>query len=149
MYTKSKPQKFSKRLNFFAAITTIVALSVFAYAVLIQKPVDYEISEAANFPGDVNGDGVVNILDFQLLSNSFGKSHGQTGYDARCDFNGDNSVNVLDFQVLSNNFGKSGTVTSTLTPRLTATPTPNVTQGPKPTMSPSTGAGIGPVSLIY
>jgi len=56
--------------------------------------------------GDVNGDGVVNILDFQLLSNSFGKSQGQTGYNANADFNGDNVVNILDFQILSNNFGK-------------------------------------------
>ena len=56
--------------------------------------------------GDVNKDGHVNILDFQLLSNSFGKSQGQTGYNPNADFNKDNSVNVLDFQILSNNFGK-------------------------------------------
>jgi len=57
-------------------------------------------------PGDVNRDGVVNILDFQLLSNSFGKSLGQTGYNANADFNKDNTVNIMDFQILSNNFGK-------------------------------------------
>ncbi len=56
-------------------------------------------------PGDVNRDGRVDILDFQLLSNSFGKLPGQTGYDGRCDFNSSNTVDILDFQILSNNFG--------------------------------------------
>lgn len=57
-------------------------------------------------PGDANGDGMVDIIDFQLLSNSYGLQQGQTRYDARCDFNGDNVVDILDFQILSNNFGK-------------------------------------------
>lgn len=57
-------------------------------------------------PGDVNRDNLVNILDFQLLSNSFGKSSGQAGYNANADFNGDSRIDILDFQVLSNNFGR-------------------------------------------
>ncbi len=57
-------------------------------------------------PGDVDGNGSVNILDFQLLSNTFGKTSGQAGYDVRADFDGSNTITILDFQILSNNFGR-------------------------------------------
>jgi hypothetical protein len=53
-------------------------------------------------PGDVNGDGSVNILDYTLLSNAFGTSNPDA------DFNSDGIVNILDFQILSNNFGRVG-----------------------------------------
>lgn len=51
--------------------------------------------------GDINCDKVINILDFQLLSNNFGTT------DSAADLNKDGTVNILDFQILSNNFGKS------------------------------------------
>src|SRR3989344_5923263 len=91
-------------LSLAGGFTVLVFLNVY----LVQKTKPTVESSAANFQGDVDGNGIVNILDFQLLSNSFGRSQGQTGYDARCDFDGSNSVNILDFQVLSNNFGKTG-----------------------------------------
>jgi len=49
--------------------------------------------------GDTNTDGIVNILDFQILSNNFGSG------DPSSDINNDGTVNILDFQILSNNFG--------------------------------------------
>jgi len=51
--------------------------------------------------GDINGDNVVNILDYTLLSNAFGSS------DANSDINNDGVVNILDYTLLSNNFGAS------------------------------------------
>ena len=120
--------------RFALAVAITLLVSILTITILVLRPREIKIGKAA-LPGDVNGDGIVNILDFQLLSNSFGKSVGQTGYDARCNFNADNSVNVLDFQILSNNFGKTETVTNT--------PTPKVTQGPTPTFPPPpTGGGI-------
>lgn len=66
----------------------------------------YEFSLQLNAtPGDIDLNGSVNILDFQLLSNTFGKSVGQTGYDQRADFDNSGSITILDFQILSNNFG--------------------------------------------
>jgi pectate lyase len=59
--------------------------------------------------GDCNGDSIVDVLDFQLLSNTFGKSQGQSGYNPSCDFDSSNSVDILDFQFLSNNFGRPAT----------------------------------------
>lgn len=51
--------------------------------------------------GDINSDGVVNILDYILLSNKFGLA------DSASDLNKDGIVNILDFIILSNNFGVS------------------------------------------
>ncbi len=51
--------------------------------------------------GDINNDGVVNILDYTLLSNAFGSS------DPDSDLNDDGIVNILDYTILSNNFGST------------------------------------------
>jgi len=51
--------------------------------------------------GDINCDGVVNIIDFQILSNRFGIN------DPSADLNNDGIVNIIDYQILSNNFGRS------------------------------------------
>jgi hypothetical protein len=51
--------------------------------------------------GDINGDRIVNILDFTLLSNAFGTNN------SAADLNHDSIVNILDFTLLSNNFGKT------------------------------------------
>ncbi|HUE98253.1 MAG TPA: S-layer homology domain-containing protein [Anaerolineales bacterium] len=52
--------------------------------------------------GDINGNNRVDILDYQMLSNTFG------GTSSVSDLNGDGSVNILDYQYLSNGFGKVG-----------------------------------------
>lgn len=57
--------------------------------------------------GDCDGINGVDILDFQLLSNTFGKVPGDPGYDARCNFTGEPIIDILDYQILSNNFGKN------------------------------------------
>ena len=49
-------------------------------------------------PADVNGDGVVNILDLTLVAQAFGKD----GLDA--DVNGDGVVNVFDLVFVANQF---------------------------------------------
>ncbi len=51
--------------------------------------------------GDINSDGIVNILDYTLLANAFGTT------DTKADLNSDGIVNILDYTILSNNFGKT------------------------------------------
>jgi hypothetical protein len=48
---------------------------------------------------DINGDGVVNVLDLQILANVI---LGVSGCPGSCDINIDGSVNVLDLQLLIN-----------------------------------------------
>ena len=74
--------------------------------------------------GDANNDNQINLLDFSLLSGTFGKSSSTTGYDSRADFNNDNIINLLDFSLLAKNFGKAGLASSPLA--LTTVNTPQV-----------------------
>jgi hypothetical protein len=56
--------------------------------------------------GDINGDGVVNILDGIKLANAFNSVPGDSNWNAKADLNGDGVVNILDAIVLANNFGQ-------------------------------------------
>ncbi|MCK6578870.1 MAG: hypothetical protein L6Q98_12255, partial [Anaerolineae bacterium] len=58
--------------------------------------------------GDADDSNHVNISDFSILSAAYGKSQGQSGYDARADFTGDSSVGISDFSLLAYNFGLVG-----------------------------------------
>ena len=53
-------------------------------------------------PEDVNGDGVVNILDLTLVASNFGK-RGRTDADV----NGDNVVNILDLTQVADTLGNT------------------------------------------
>ncbi|MEM7683035.1 MAG: dockerin type I domain-containing protein [Planctomycetota bacterium] len=58
-----------------------------------------------NLDGDANGDGVVDLLDFDVLAQNFGQP--TAGGASAGDFNGDGVVDLLDFDLLSQNFGNS------------------------------------------
>ncbi len=58
--------------------------------------------------GDANNDNVIELLDFSILANTFGKSAGETNYDERADFNQDDAVDLNDFSLLAANFGAQG-----------------------------------------
>jgi hypothetical protein len=55
--------------------------------------------------GDVNGDGVVNGLDFGFFRSAFGLAAGDPGYLAYLDFDGDGAINGLDFAQFRTRFG--------------------------------------------
>lgn len=54
--------------------------------------------------GDFNGDGVVDILDLDILSTNFGQMGGAATPDDG-DANDDGKVDILDLDLLSSNFG--------------------------------------------
>lgn len=55
-------------------------------------------------PGDVDRDGCVDDLDYDLLSQSYNRSVEEGGADPRADFNGDGWVDVLDYLILYDNW---------------------------------------------
>jgi len=57
----------------------------------------------APIPGDVNGDGGVDVSDLF----DFSKTYGSTGQYPNCDFNADNKVDVEDLYIFSKNYGKT------------------------------------------
>ena len=66
---------------------------------------------------DINGDGVVDILDFVILGDNFNNGDGQAVLGTG-DINGDGEVDILDFVLLGDNFG------NTLPAPLAAVPEP-------------------------
>jgi hypothetical protein len=51
--------------------------------------------------GDINGDGVVNCADLDIVKASFGKKAGQNGFDMRADVNDDGVVDILDLSFVA------------------------------------------------
>ena len=51
--------------------------------------------------GDLNGDGIVNCVDLDLVKAYFGKTSLQPGFDPRADANGDGVVNILDLSLVA------------------------------------------------
>ena len=77
-------------------------------ALLDENPkirIDIEVWREAGgsmITGDINGDGIVNILDLVLVAGRFG----QSGQDS-ADVNGDGIVNILDLVLVAGAFGNA------------------------------------------
>ena len=56
--------------------------------------------------GDLNQDGIVNILDAIQAASAFGSYPGHPKWNEQADINRDGVVNILDVIILANNFGK-------------------------------------------
>ncbi len=67
-----------------------------------------QFSFGALTPGDLNSDNQVTVTDISILSGSFAKTPGQSGYNALADFNCDGNINVVDISILSGSFGLVG-----------------------------------------
>jgi len=70
-----------------------------------------EVSEAERQAlremGDVNGDGVIDQKDIDLLKVAFGTQKGESGYVEACDLNHDGVIDYKDLTKASSNYGKS------------------------------------------
>ena len=64
-------------------------------------------SEPEKIAGDINSDGVVNILDLVFVASAFGKTEPN---DA--DVNGDGVINILDLVFVASNFGNAAAAPS-------------------------------------
>jgi hypothetical protein len=64
----------------------------------------FSIPICSSIPGDINGDGVVNIFDYNILVGNFGKC----GTNIPGDIDGNGCVNIFDYNILVTNFGKKG-----------------------------------------
>jgi len=58
-------------------------------------------------PGDVNGNGTVDVSDLFSLSKAYGSTSSSANWNPNCDFNRDRKVDVSDLRDLSKNYGKS------------------------------------------
>jgi hypothetical protein len=58
-------------------------------------------------PGDINGDGVVDIYDAILLAAAYGSTPGTPNWNPNADINGDGIVDIYDAVILAGNFGQT------------------------------------------
>lgn len=72
-----------------------------SFSVVAQSPTPTPTAPAG-IPGDANGDGKVDILDFNIVVSHFG----QTGGGILGDVNSDGTVNILDFGLVVSHFGQ-------------------------------------------
>ena len=57
--------------------------------------------------GDLNGDGIVDILDAIQAVSAFGSSAGHPNWNSQADLNNDNIIDIFDLIILASNFGKT------------------------------------------
>ncbi len=57
--------------------------------------------------GDTDGDRAVGVADFGRFRAAFGKSKGESGYDAAVDYEGNDAIGVSDFGQFRSRFGKT------------------------------------------
>jgi Chitobiase/beta-hexosaminidase C-terminal domain len=50
-------------------------------------------------PGDLDGDGIIGVNDYNIFISAFGKCDGQAGYHSGCDYDGDNCITFVDYQI--------------------------------------------------
>jgi peptide/nickel transport system substrate-binding protein len=74
-------------------------------SVVISEPV-CEVDLGVLLEGNTNDDIRINIQDFGILAVSYGKTTGQTSFDARADFDRNGIINIADFGLLVGNYAR-------------------------------------------
>jgi hypothetical protein len=70
----------------------------------ISQPDNLPLIVEPSTPGDSNGDGAIDDVDYENMLAQFGDAPGENNTD----FNGDGVVNLADFVILRENFGVAG-----------------------------------------
>lgn len=58
-------------------------------------------------PGDLNSDGIVNIIDLVIVAKAYGCRPGDTNWNPIADVNGDEIINILDLIPIARNYGRT------------------------------------------
>lgn len=58
-------------------------------------------------PGDINGDGIVNIMDLATVARAYGTKPGDPKWNELVDVNNDNIINILDLIPVARNYGRT------------------------------------------
>jgi uncharacterized protein (DUF2141 family) len=110
-----------KRKRYFSLglfiITIAIAIFAFATSYVVQKYRTFNFSFAAGLIGDVDGNGIVNIVDIGLIIDNYGKTPPP---NPKTDIDGNGTVNIVDIGIVIDHYGQTGS---------SSTPTPSPTSG--------------------
>jgi hypothetical protein len=56
---------------------------------------------------DLNGDGVINIIDIAIVARAFGTKPGDPNWNEVADLNKDGWINIIDIATVARDFGKT------------------------------------------
>jgi hypothetical protein len=74
-----------------------------------QQKSSLQMMEYTPIPGDINGDGTVDIYDAITLASAFGSTPGSPNWNPNADINGDGIVDIYDAITLASHFGQTTT----------------------------------------
>lgn len=78
------------------------------FASLLIFALEYRAGTSAAIPGDINGDGKVDLLDLRILAAAFGSTPGDPRWNSNADINGDGRVDLADLTILAVHYGQTG-----------------------------------------
>jgi len=61
-------------------------------------------SDGSDVPGDITGDGQVDIADATRLGQAWDTTEGESDYDPAADLNDDSTINIFDATILGRNW---------------------------------------------
>ena len=76
------------------------------------------MSDETMIAGDINGDGIIDIADFTVISATYGSNMGDAEFSAAADLNGDDVINIFDLTILGSHFGINGCDPSAIVPQI-------------------------------
>ena len=85
-------------------IVVLLVLALFASTAFALMSSVHPVRAAV--PGDVNGDGKVDVFDVILVARSFGSHLGQPNYNPAADLNNDTVIDIFDALIVAANFGQ-------------------------------------------
>ena len=105
----------------FATITFMWSATGFAYGnctiSAYASPVENETDIADNtlsggtvyvgIPGDINGDGVVDVYDLIVIASAYGFSPSDPNWNSDSDINGDNTIDIFDLILGASHYGET------------------------------------------
>lgn len=72
-----------------------------------QEDGNWDIYYRTSLPGDINGDGIVDISDLEIVAQAFGRSKGEEGYNVDADLNSDGVIDVIELAIVGRYYGET------------------------------------------